>query len=139
MELKFEYGFESTNGIVKKKYTLSEIPRIKHKCDVWDILPLAYSRPFIGELDKNKKEIYLGDIIKFHTGNEQRDSIMVKVCFNSGCFGFRGLKHNGQDTITSFMPFSVIQNSLEDREIWKDASEVLEVVGNIYEDKHLLL
>ena len=28
---KFEYGFESVNGIVKKKYYLHEIPNIKEK------------------------------------------------------------------------------------------------------------
>ena len=37
-EIKFEYGFDSVNGVVKKVYALSEIPNIKDKCDVWNIL-----------------------------------------------------------------------------------------------------
>ena len=56
--IKFEYGFSSVNGIVKKQYYLHEIPNIKEKCDVWNVLPIAYVRQFSGLHDKNGKEIY---------------------------------------------------------------------------------
>lgn len=53
-EIKFEYGFQSVNGIVKKVYSLSDIPNIKDKCDVWNVLPIVYVRQYTGLKDKNK-------------------------------------------------------------------------------------
>jgi hypothetical protein len=60
-EIKFEYGFESVNGIVKKVYHLHEIPNIQQKCDVWNVLPIKYVRQFVGHKDKNGTEIFEGD------------------------------------------------------------------------------
>lgn len=63
-EIKFEYGFESVNGIIKKVYNLSEIPNIKEKCDVWNVLPIVYVREFSNKIDKNGKELFDGDIVR---------------------------------------------------------------------------
>jgi hypothetical protein len=62
-EIKFEYGFESVNGTVKKVYHLHEIPNIQQKCDVWDVLPVKYVRQFTEETDKNGVDIYEDDVV----------------------------------------------------------------------------
>lgn len=63
-EIKFEYGFESVNGIVKKKYYLDELPFLSEKCDVWNVLPVTYIRQYSSYKDIWDKEIYKGDILQ---------------------------------------------------------------------------
>lgn len=85
--LKFEYGFNSVNGIVKKKYYLSEIPFMHDKCDVWQILPVVYVRQFTGFTDKNEVEIYQGDICKYHKNTSKwLVSYHFEVRFKNGAF-----------------------------------------------------
>jgi len=64
-EIKFEYGFESVNGIIKKVYALSEIPNIKEKCDVWNILPITYVRQWTNKNDNNGNHIFDRDIVTY--------------------------------------------------------------------------
>ena len=128
-EIKFEYGFESVNGIIKKVYHLHEIPNIKEKCDVWGVLPLVYKRQFTGLKDKNGVDIYEGDVVMTRTlSQELYDSSFEK--YQVGFFE---------------CTFCLIKNEQAVRQ-WKDgthdwyslentASFELEVVGNIHENK----
>ena len=111
-EIKFEYGFNSVNGIIKKKYFLHEIPFMHEKCDVWNVLPLFYARQFTGLKDKNGKEIYEGDI-----DNKKR------VCLyfpNLGSFGFKNPK---------YAPVTFLGQFIDRNQF---------VIGNIYENPELL-
>ncbi len=68
-EIRFEYGFESVNGTVKKVYQLHEIPNIQQKCDVWNVLPIKYVRQSTGLKDKNGTEIFEGDLVQHDAWN----------------------------------------------------------------------
>lgn len=109
-EIKFEYGFESVNGIVKKVYSLSDIPNIKEKCDVWNVLPIVYVREYTGLKDKNGKEIYEGDVI-IHPGF----SGTVQVKFIDGCCW-----------------------TLSGWDCWRTDFSEGEVIGNIHQNPELL-
>jgi uncharacterized phage protein (TIGR01671 family) len=125
-EIKFEYGFQSVNGIVKKVYSLSEIPNIKQKCDIWDILPIVYVRELTGLPDKNEVDICDGDKLSYtifdHNDNDKQYTGVVKW-FGSGFIVTQipDDQGNGEYGIELFW----IHN--QDCEI--------EVIGNIHENK----
>ena len=113
--IKFEYGFQSINGIVKKKYYLHEIPNIKEKCDLWNMLPIIYVRQFTGVTDKNGVEIYEGDVYIVGT----KDFKYTVVWHDAG---FKG-KIEYETGCTTYVSL----------EYWITH---IEIIGNIYETKN---
>jgi len=125
IEIKFEYGFESVNGIVKKKYYLHEIPFIREKCDVWNVLPLVYVRRFIGQKTGNNQEVYEGDIVKVGGLIEVVSYIDgILCCYSEVIYG----SHDKVD-IDYFESLTVTCS---------DYFEPYKVIGNIYENPELL-
>ena len=124
--IKFEYGFESVNGIVKKVYSLFEIPFITENCDVWGELPIVYVRQYTGLLDKNGKEIYEGDILRWESSNpfSLGELRTVRVEYIQAQYWCQGIGR-------MFGKFGVYLAELL-------SNERVNVIGNIHEHKHLL-
>lgn len=151
-EIKFEYGFESVNGIIKKVYSLSEIPNIKEKCDVWNVLPIKYVRQFTGvmhrdiaryknnEFDKEgncfRHPVYDGDIVEFKSDpsfyiNAKLGDRYIIEHYGAGFFmkpmSWGMKKLNAQNYVNLLPPYQT-----------SNMANHYEVIGNIYENQELL-
>lgn len=129
--IKFEYGFESVNGTVKKVYHLHEIPNIKQKCDVWYELPIEYIRQFTGLKDKNGVEIYEGDILCNYKYQTWEWRGVVK--FSHGIFGAEWLSNVKNQSMVGSWGQKHNLRKLDDEIIERQI-----VIGNIYENPELL-
>jgi uncharacterized phage protein (TIGR01671 family) len=129
-EIKFEYGFQSVNGIVKKVYHLHEIPNIKEKCDIWNVLPIVYVRQFTGLHDKNNKEVFEGDVLKITLEGmgfweKQKDLERIgEVIYESDYGGF-------------IVMWEYSKNQHHEN-LGCDIALTSEILGNIYENPELL-
>jgi uncharacterized phage protein (TIGR01671 family) len=151
-EIKFEYGFQSQNGIVKKVYDLANIPRIAQICDVWNELPIVYVREFLGKHDKTGKEIYMGDIVKkvyYPLGSNPE-------VYEYSTIGVIGFKYNSFGMIhkfdigTQLIPDRCLSHQKNTKKVavhstvGKDYFDdtitfsKIVVIGNIYENPELL-
>ena len=103
----------------KKEFT-TEFPRLRydHKQDAFEIgdKNIAICM-FTGVLDKYNKEIYEGDLIKYHRGFEREREIREltsHIKFQDGAFGFD-------------------MNGFNDLFMALDDDNDIEVIGNIFE------
>lgn len=132
-EIKFEYGFESVNGIVKKVYSLSEIPNIKEKCDVWNVLPIKYVRQFAGLKDNKGNHIFDGDIVTYD-GTPYLVNALKATGVIVNYKGSWALKYKASyKTSDGRDYYNYYQFSCED---FFDRKSI--VIGNIYETPDLL-
>ena len=111
-DLKFEYGFKSVNGIIKRVYHLYEIPNIKEKCDLWNELPIVYVRPSTGIKDRNGVEIFEGDIMQ-HAN--PFDIPFIVNWIDSEC-GY-GFNYGSTSYVITDTSFTVIGNVFENPEL----------------------
>lgn len=127
-EIKFNvvYKHKTTKKVFTKSFTLEEIIGSEHIDEICDcpIMKKYYIeafRQYSGLKDKNKKEIYEGDIVKAERYDMQEaTSIMAYngiIAFNNGEFKHDSKEYGHQSIIG-------IVNC--------------EVLGNIYENKDLL-
>jgi uncharacterized phage protein (TIGR01671 family) len=101
----------------------------------YEIIPETRGQ-YTGETDKNKKEIYEGDLILFQKfanwddNNEKLKRCLGKVKFLEGCFMWEVIKSSN---FNKFFPIHRNEPLNHTCGTWG-----LEVIGNIYENPELL-
>lgn len=125
-DIKFQYGFlKDDKSYVKKVYHLSEIPHIREKCDVWDMLPISFVRQFTGVKDSEGKDVYEGDVIEYDNGTK------AEVIFKDGGFcGYDGWANSSDEAYLKID--STISGPFNEKDF------EIKVIGNIYENPELL-
>jgi uncharacterized phage protein (TIGR01671 family) len=88
---------------------------------------------FTGMKDKNNKEVYEGDLLKVHAGNEQNKSKVWEVVFYEGAFCLKRIDWDHKPT--SFITYSdqCFTNGID-----IDCTSQLEVIGNKFENSIIL-
>jgi uncharacterized phage protein (TIGR01671 family) len=129
-EIKFEYGFESVNGIIKKVYHLHQLPYINGICDIWGELVCLYVRQFTGLKDKNGVDIYEGDIVSTRTLSAELNDLGFEN-YEVGFFNGTFCLIKNEQAIRQWKDGTNDWYSLENTESFE-----IEVIGNIHENKN---
>jgi uncharacterized phage protein (TIGR01671 family) len=106
-------------------------PKGCNDLDGWDVDPETVGQ-LTGLLDKNREEIYEGDIIKFQlfANYHNKQMHIAKVVFCDGCFKWNIIKQGYQ---SDFYPASFSRPLSETCGTWG-----LQVIGNIHDTPELL-
>lgn len=123
-EIKFDLIMKNKNTgyLHHKKYGLQQLMiGIDKLFDIENYVTVA-NRQYIGRIDKNGAECYEGDIVKaFHAEYEEFNTAAVE--FINGIFTIGRYWKDGIHDWYSMEQYDSFE---------------LEIIGNIYEDKHLL-
>ena len=76
---------------------------------------------YTGLIDKNEKEIYEGDIIRLKHHIDKRINVVGKVVF-----------------LSEQASFGIIDNLGQEYPLFRNTTEQIEIIGNIYENLELL-
>lgn len=111
------YNAKSEDGY-EFSYVDKESKRYFEDKENWGVYQDLIIMQYTGVTDKNGKEIFEGDILKCFNGSQDKVGTLVHVCYD--------------DTYTGYYPFN------RDEVGFNTNSNSIEVIGNIYEHKHLL-
>lgn len=121
-----EIKFRAWDGFQKKMFDIKSL-KLPHR---EDLSPEVYLMQYTGLLDKNGKEIYEGDIVKFYPVLDDilkgKDPLATTVSYDDGCFYV--LKMNTDMCLL-----------IDAAKAWNNYEKGgIEIIGNIYEHPHLL-
>ena len=116
-----QYKFRAWEKKLKEMITVSTIDFRKGMINtdsLWRYFHEVELMQYTGITDVNGKEIYDGDILRCFNGSQDKVGTVVQVYYD--------------DTYTGYYPFN------RDEVGFNTNSNSIEVIGNIYEHKHLL-